>query len=71
MQQFTAILHPGDPDEGGYWATCLELPGANGQGETKEECLASLGEAVRMLVALERENALKEDPAAEEISIAV
>jgi predicted RNase H-like HicB family nuclease len=71
MRQLTAILHPGDPDEGGYWATCLELPGANGQGETKEECLASLAEAVRMLLVLERENALKGDPAAEEISIAV
>jgi predicted RNase H-like HicB family nuclease len=71
MRQLTAILHPGDPDEGGYWATCLELPGANGQGETKDECLASLAEAVRMLLVLERENALKGDPAAEEISIAV
>jgi predicted RNase H-like HicB family nuclease len=50
MQQLTAILHPGDSDEGGYWATCLELPGANGQGETKEECLASLADAVRMLL---------------------
>jgi predicted RNase H-like HicB family nuclease len=71
MRQLTAILHLGDPDEGGYWATCLELPGANGQGETKEECLASLADAVRMLLVLERETALKGDPAAEEISIAV
>ena len=57
MRQLTAILHPGHPEEGGFWATCLELPGANGQGETKEECLASLAEAVRMLLALEREKA--------------
>jgi predicted RNase H-like HicB family nuclease len=71
MRQVTAILHPGDPDEGGYWATCLEVPGANGQGETKEECLSSLAEAVRMLLALERENALKSDPSAEEVSLAV
>ena len=71
MRQVTAILHPGDPDEGGYWATCLEAPGANGQGETKEECLSSLAEAVRMLLALERENALKSDPSAEEVSLAV
>ena len=71
MRQVTAILHPGDPDEGGYWATCLEVPGANGQGETKEECLSSLAEAVRMLIALERENALKSDPSAEEVSLAV
>ena len=61
MRQVTAILHPGDPDEGGYWATCLEVPGANGQGETKEECLSSLAKAVRMLLALERENALSVD----------
>ena len=71
MRQVTAILHSGDPDEGGYWATCLEAPGANGQGETKEECLSSLAKAVRMLLALERENALKSDPSAEEVSLAV
>jgi len=71
MRQLTAILHPGEPDEGGYWATCLEVPGANGQGETREECLASLTEAVKLLLAIERESALGGDPAAEEISIAV
>ena len=71
MRQVTAILHSGDPDDGGYWATCLEVPGANGQGETKEECLSSLAKAVRMLLALERENALKSDPSAEEVSLAV
>lgn len=71
MRQLTAILHPGEPEEGGYWATCLEVPGANGQGETKDECLASLAESVRLLLQIERENALQDDPAAEEISIAV
>lgn len=71
MRQFTAIVHPGDPDEGGFWATCLEVPGANGQGETKEECLADLKAAVKLLLDTEREQVLKEDPAAEEISIAV
>lgn len=71
MRQFTAILHPGEPDEGGFWATCLEVPGANGQGETREECLASLREAVRLLLDLEREKALGEHPDAEEISIAL
>ena len=71
MRQFTAILHVGEPDEGGFWATCLEVPGANGQGETKEECLASLTEAVKLLLEVERENALAGDPLAEEIKIAV
>ena len=55
MRKMTAILHQGEPDEGGYWATCLEVPGANGQGETKEECLADLREAVILLLDDERE----------------
>jgi predicted RNase H-like HicB family nuclease len=50
MKQFTAIIHQGEPDEGGFWATCLEVPGANGQGETKDECLRNLAEAVQLLL---------------------
>jgi predicted RNase H-like HicB family nuclease len=49
VKQFTAIIHQGEPDEGGFWATCLEVPGANGQGETREDCLRNLGEAVQLL----------------------
>ena len=49
MKQFTAIVHKGEPDEGGFWATCLEVPGANGQGETREECLGNLKEAIQLL----------------------
>ena len=71
MRQFTAIVHPADPDEGGFWATCLEVPGANGQGETKEACLADLKAAVKLMLETERELVLREDPTAEEISIAV
>ena len=32
--------------EGGFWAICPEVPGANGQGETVEETKNSLKEAV-------------------------
>jgi len=55
MKQFTAIIHQGEPNEGGFWATCLEVPGANGQGETRDECLRNLGQAVQLLLATERE----------------
>ena len=65
MKKLTAIVHRGEPDEGGFWATCLEVPGANGQGETKEECLADLGKAVELLLETEREEALRLDPHAE------
>ena len=65
MKRFTAILHRGEPDEGGFWATCLEVPGANGQGETKEECLQNLREAIQLLLETEREEAFRLDPQAE------
>ncbi len=65
MRQFTAILHRGEPEEGGYWATCLEVPGANGQGETKEECLSNLKEAIQFLLDTERAEIFRLDPQAE------
>ncbi len=52
MGKLTAIMHQGEPTEGGFWATCLEVPGANGQGETKEECLSDLAEAVALILEL-------------------
>lgn len=65
MKKFTAIVHHGEPDEGGFWATCLEVPGANGQGETKEECLADLKNAIQLLLETEREEVFRLDPQAE------
>jgi predicted RNase H-like HicB family nuclease len=65
MKQFTAIFHRGEPEEGGFWATCLEVPGANGQGETKEECLRNLTEAIQLMLENEREEAFRLDPRAE------
>ncbi|MGB8354730.1 MAG: type II toxin-antitoxin system HicB family antitoxin [Chthoniobacteraceae bacterium] len=65
MKQFTAIVHKGEPNEGGFWATCLEVPGANGQGETKDECLGNLKEAIRLLLETEREEVFRLDPQAE------
>jgi predicted RNase H-like HicB family nuclease len=69
MKKFTAIVHQGLPEEGGFWATCVEVPGANGQGETKAACLENLGEAVRELLVLNRAEALADDPNAEETEV--
>lgn len=69
MKKLTAILHRGEPAEGGFWATCLEVPGANGQGETREECLRDLEDAVRLLLEVEREEVFRIDPAAEEAEL--
>jgi predicted RNase H-like HicB family nuclease len=65
MKQFTAIVHRGEPDEGGFWATCLEVPGANGQGETRAECLADLKAAIQLMLDIQREEAFRLDPNAE------
>jgi predicted RNase H-like HicB family nuclease len=65
MRRFTAVVHRGEPEEDGFWATCLEVPGANGQGETREECLRNLAEAIQLLLECEREEVSRLDPKAE------
>ncbi|HET7625925.1 MAG TPA: type II toxin-antitoxin system HicB family antitoxin [Verrucomicrobiae bacterium] len=71
MKHFTAIIHHGEPDEGGYWATCVEIPGANGQGETRDECFANLASAVRDLLDVNRAEAVADDPLAEQAELLV
>jgi len=44
--EFTAIIEPAP--EGGYWAICPEVPGANGQGETIEEAKENLRQAIEL-----------------------
>ena len=45
----------------GKWfvAFCPEVPEANGQGQTHQECLASLREAILLLMEDRREDARK------------
>ncbi len=42
--KFTVVLR--EEQEGGYSAQCLELPGAISEGDTKEEALRNVREAV-------------------------
>lgn len=46
--EFTAIIEAAP--EGGYWAFCPEVPGANGQGETVEEAKENLREAIVLIL---------------------
>jgi predicted RNase H-like HicB family nuclease len=46
--EFTAIIEAAP--EGGFWAICPEVPGANGQGETLEETKDSLRQAIEMIL---------------------
>ena len=55
--EFTAIIEPAD--EGGFWAYCPEVPGANGQGETLEEVRRDLAQAITLMLEYQRESALQ------------
>jgi predicted RNase H-like HicB family nuclease len=46
--ELTAIIEAAE--EGGYWAICPEIPGANGQGETIEEVKESLKSAIQLIL---------------------
>ena len=44
--EFAAIV---EQDEAWFIAYCLEIPGANGQGRTKQEALESLAAAIELI----------------------
>jgi predicted RNase H-like HicB family nuclease len=52
--EFTAII---EQDGDWYIAYCPEIPGANGQGVTKEECRENLMDAVALVLEDRREDA--------------
>ena len=55
--EFTAIIETAP--EGGYWAICPEIPGANGQGETIEETKNSLRQAIELILEDRKEDVLR------------
>jgi len=57
--EFTAII---EQDEDWFIAYCPEIPGANGQGRTKEEARKSLAEAISLILEDRREDALRGVP---------
>ncbi|MCH7934348.1 MAG: type II toxin-antitoxin system HicB family antitoxin [Gemmatimonadetes bacterium] len=57
--EFTAIF-----ERDGDWhiAYCPEIPGANGQGQTKEEARQNLADAIGLILEDRREDALRGMP---------
>lgn len=58
--EFTAIL---ERDGDWYIAYCPEIPGANGQGKTKQEARESLAAAIGLILEDRREDGLRGVPA--------
>jgi predicted RNase H-like HicB family nuclease len=58
--EFTAVF---ERDGDWYIAYSPEIPGANGQGRTKEEARRSLAEAIALILEDRREEGLRGVPA--------
>ena len=57
--EFTAVF---ERDGEWYIAYCPEIPGANGQGHTVEECRRNLAEAIALILEDRRQDAMKGVP---------
>lgn len=57
--EFTAVF---ERDGDWYIGYCPEIPGANGQGRTMEECRQSLAAAIALILEDRRHDALKGIP---------
>ncbi len=58
--EFTAII---ERDGDWYIAYCPEIPGANGQGRSKDEARTSLAEAIALILEDRRQDSLRGVPA--------
>jgi len=56
INEFTAII-----EQDGPWfiAYSPEIPGANGQGKTKDEACASLADAIKLILEDRRDDGLR------------
>ena len=55
--KFTVILTP-DVEDGGYVAECPAIPGCVSQGQTKEEAIANIQEAIQLCLEVRAERGL-------------
>ncbi len=51
--EYTVVLEP--QKEGGYFVQCVEIPGAISQGDSKEEALTNIKEAIELVLEVQRE----------------
>lgn len=57
--EFTAVI---ERDGNWFIAYCPEMPGANGQGVTKQEAVTSLRDAIALILGDRREDGLRGVP---------
>jgi predicted RNase H-like HicB family nuclease len=57
-RRFSVVLHT-DLEDGGYWVECPELPGCLSQGDTVEETLEMIRDAIRGHLAVTEKETLR------------
>jgi predicted RNase H-like HicB family nuclease len=69
---YSVVVHPGEADEGGFWAEIPALKGCNTQGETYAETIANARRAIegylRMLVKLGRPIPVEKQPVSKTVA---
>jgi len=69
VRRFTVVLR--EEEEGGYSVQCLELPAAISQGETKEEALHNIREAIELVLEHLEEKAKQPGQKVEVVEVVV
>jgi predicted RNase H-like HicB family nuclease len=54
IKYYVVILHK-DTEDGGYWVECPAIPGCASQGETIEEALSMIKDAIQGCTAVKTE----------------
>jgi predicted RNase H-like HicB family nuclease len=57
--EFTSVI---EQDREWFIGYCPEIPGANGQGRTADECRVNLSEAIALILEDRREDGLSANP---------
>ncbi len=53
--RFTVVLEP-EPEAGGYSVHVPALPGCHSQGDTRDEALANIKEAIELYISYRRDH---------------
>jgi len=69
MSKFAVVIHR-EPS-GGFWGEVPTLPGCYSQGETVEELLANLREAINLTLEVMREEGRTAEPDVQVVELAV
>ena len=58
-RKYTVVLHA-DTEDGGYWIECPSLPGCSSQGDTVEEALEMIKDAIEGHLEILKEDVRKQ-----------